>query len=267
MLYSITKSILSLLLGLAIEDGLIQSLDQPVSDFLPTFNDPDLKAVRIEHLLQMTSGLPYVERTINNPFGLHAHLTYTDDITGLLQTVEAGVPPGTRFVDKSVDYALLGRVLQVALKGESITAYLQRRLWFPLGAVYPATWSVDSVGKGVVKTWCCLAMTARDLARFGVLMQDRGQWQGRQLIPRDWVKASLSINTEEGSIANYQYGWWLMPGEPFAFRAEGILGQFLFVLPANRIVIVRLGKSLGNMDWSEWARWLTQIARLVGTVG
>ena len=266
MIYSITKSILSLLLGLALEDGLMSSVDQPVSDFIALFRKPILRDIRIKHLLQMTSGLPYVEYAINNPFGLHAHLTYTEDIAGLLQDIEAGDPPGIHFSYKSVDYAVLGQVLDKVLAGESISAYLQRKLWFPMGAVYPASWSIDSAEKGLEKTWCGLTMTARDLARFGLLLQNHGQWQGTQIIPRHWINASLSITTADGSLSNYQYGWWLMPGESFAFRAEGILGQFLYVNPEKRVVIVRFGTSLGGLNWAEWRGFLSRVADLFDVV-
>lgn len=109
-------------------------------------------------------------------------------------------------------------------------------------------------------------MTARDLARFGLLMQNRGQWQGLQLIPRTWMDATLSTDTKEGSIANYQYGWWLMPGDPVAIRAEGILGQFLYINPTHRIVVVRFGTSLGQLDWDGWKDFLTKMANLVATI-
>lgn len=262
MVFSITKSILSLLTGLAIEDGLVESLDQPVSDFLPQFEQGGLARIRLDHLLQMTSGLPYVERSINNPFGLHAHLSYTGDIAGLLEQVEAGTAPGENFSYKSVDYALLGLVLDRALGDETISDYFYRKLWHPVGTVSTGFWSVDSAAHGMEKTWCCLSMSARDLARFGQLMLNRGRWNGRQLVPADWLSRIDSAAGAAVPKTNYRYGWWHMPADSFALRAEGTMGQYLYINPESRTVIVRLGHGLGTMNAEQWRQLLTAVSKL-----
>ena len=262
MVFSITKSMLSLLVSLAIEDGLIESIDQPVSDFLPRFEQGGLARIRLVHLLQMTSGLPYVERSVNNPFGLHAHLSYTDDIAGLLEQVEAGAAPGENFSYKSVDYALLGLVLDRALGEETITDYFYRKLWHPVGAVSTGFWSVDSAEHGMEKTWCCLSMSARDLARFGQLMLNRGRWNGQQLVPADWLSRIDSAAGTAEPKTNYRYGWWRMPGDSFALRAEGTMGQYLYINPERRTVIVRLGHGLGTMNAEHWRQLLTAVSKL-----
>lgn len=266
MVYSVTKSIMSLLVGLAIEDGLIGSVDQHVSEYLPWFDKPGLSEIRIGHLLQMTSGLPYSESALNNPFGLHAHLTYTDDIPELLTGISTGVLPGEKFSYKSVDYALLGMVLDKALGGESITDYLARKLWIPLGAEHDGLWSLDSEQSGLEKTWCCLSMTARDLSRFGLLMQGKGTWRGEQLLPLHWIEISLVGTSEKGGYPYYRYGWWLMRGNTSAFRGEGILGQFLYIDPDTSVVIVRFGSGLGGHGWETWLEYLDNTARMIGEI-
>jgi CubicO group peptidase (beta-lactamase class C family) len=163
-------------------------------------------------------------------------------------------PPGEHFDYQSGSSQLLGWVLERALRKaddpRTITAYLNDKLWAPLGMEYPASWSIDREKDGIEKTFCCLNAPARDFAKLGSLYLHKGEWQGKQLVPKDWVAQSTRVDSANGSAWYYQYQWWL-PSREGDFVAEGILGQYIYVDPARGLVIVRLGTNEGKLDWSS----------------
>ena len=255
MLFSVSKSIVSLLVGTAIDDGLIASVDDPVTDYVPELADGGFHRVTLEDLLRMDSSMDYVED--DNPLGIHIPFNYTRDLRGAILDLQVRDEPDPGFRYKSGDNALLGLVLERALEGESLTDYLERRLWDPLGTASPGSWNVDHEG-GFERTWCCLAMTARDLARFGWLVAQNGEWAGEQLMPADWLDASLTPGFSEdrwpddydGSpLVNYGYQWWLL--DDGAALALGKAGQYLYVDRDDDIVIVRLGEDQGDVSWVD----------------
>ena len=168
MSFSISKSILSLLVGGALEDGYIRSLDQLVTDFIPELAKNGFDAVTLRHLLQMTSGVNYTE----NDFliGIHPRLYYSDRLEEEIIKLKTIEPPGARFVYKSGDAFLLSLALDRALGDQTITEYMQTRIWNPMGMEYEAIWSVDHEPGGLEKTGCCLTATARKFAKFGLLV-------------------------------------------------------------------------------------------------
>ena len=152
-----TKSVLSLLIGCAMEDGLMGSVDEPIARYLPELRGHRPEKVTLRHLLLSTSGLDYAEN--DNPFGIHAYMYYCERcIERQALAFRLAEEPGTRFVYKSGDNILLATALHRALRGETITAYLQRRVWNPLGMESGGIWSTDGEQE---KSWCCLAATSR----------------------------------------------------------------------------------------------------------
>lgn len=253
MVFSVTKSVLSLLIGAAIDDGLIGSEDDPVTTYLPELAGAGFDRVRLEDLLRMDSSVDYVES--DNPFGRHVEFNYTADLTADVLGLRVRGEPDPTFRYKSADYALLGLVLDRVLGERSVTAYLQERLWDPLGAEGAGTWSTDREG-GLERTWCCLAVTAGDLARLGQLVLDGGRWRGRRIVTERWIRSSLRPGFEprrwpaeyEGSpLANYGYGWWIT--REGARVALGKDGQYLYVDPGRETVLVRLGEGRGGHPW------------------
>lgn len=254
MLFSASKSILSLLIGAAIDDGHIASVDAPVTEYVPELADGGFDSVTIEDLLQMDSSMDYVEN--DNPLGIHVRFNYTTDLRSEILDLGIREERDSQFRYKSGDNALLGLILERALDGRTISGYLEERLWKPLGAVSPASWNVDSEG-GFERTWCCLAMTARDLARFGQLALDGGEWRGERLLAEEWLTRSFEPgftsdrwpdDFSDSVLRNYGYQWWLLEdGSPLAF---GKAGQYLFIDPHNRVVIVRLGEEQGDVSWA-----------------
>jgi CubicO group peptidase (beta-lactamase class C family) len=253
MVFSVSKSILSMLVGIAIQDGLIGSDTDPITEYVPEMSEGGLDAVSIRSLLTMDSSLAYVEG--DNPFGEHVEFNYTSDLSTATLGLRVRPEPDPVFRYKSGDYAVLGLMLDRVLGEQTISAYLQDRLREPLGSEDEAVWSTDHED-GLERTWCCLATSARDLARLGQLMVDDGVWEGTRLIPSEWVEASLTPVFEparwpaeygEGPLANYGLGWWQTIGGPWL--ALGKDGQYLYLDPEHDVVVVRQGESTGDFSW------------------
>ncbi len=245
--FSMAKSVTSLLIGIAIDEHLIQSVNEPITNYIPELKEKGFEKVTILHLLQMTSGIKFNESYVN-PFGDAASFYYGTDLRKLIRKMRLEVEPGTRFDYVSGNTQLLGLVLERALKTKTISAYLEEKLWQPLGMEFGASWSIDKKKNGLEKTFCCLNARARDFAKIGRLCLNQGNWNGKQIVSKDWIAQSTKVETIAGSVAYYQYQWWL-PSETGDFMAEGILGQFVYVNPAKKLIIVRLGKNEGKANW------------------
>jgi CubicO group peptidase (beta-lactamase class C family) len=241
--FSMAKSITSLLVGAALQDGRIKSLDEPVSDFLPEFAEGDKAKVKIIDLLTMSSGSNWDE-SYANPLSVTTELYYGSDVYKTATGVKMIHTPGTLHDYKSGDSQLLGLIVEKAT-GKSLSAYAAEKLWKPLEAEHAALWSTDRKG-GNEKAYCCFNSNARDFARIGQMMLDGGKWNGKTVIDSTWCAQSIKpcmIPDPEGKPCDYYgYQWWLMPGENGIFYARGILGQYIIVIPSNKTVIVRLGK-------------------------
>lgn len=250
--FSMAKSFLSILVGCAIADGYLKSVDQPVTDLVPELKEKGFASVTLKHLLQMTSGIDYAENDF--PLGLHARFYYTNRLEQEILNLRLRERPGTRFSYKSADAFLLTLALTRALGRKSITEYTQERLWNPLGMETEGAWSIDHAPDGLEKTGCCLAATARDFAKFGRLYLNKGLWDERRVVPEAWVTESTRIDTSGGSAWNYQRLWWLVAQNRPDFMATGHLGQFLYIDPSAGVIIVRLGKSMGGLSREEWTQ-------------
>ena len=245
--FSMAKSISSILIGCAIDDGLIQSVDEPITNYIPELKVRGFDKVTLKHLLQMTSGIRFNESYVN-PFGDAASFYYGRNLRKQIEQMELKSEPGVQFEYVSGNTQLLGLILERSLKGKTITHYLQEKLWTPLGMEYDASWSIDKKRNGLEKTFCCLNARARDFAKIGRLYKNKGNWNGKQIVSEKWVEESTKLDTTSGSVGFYQYQWWLpTPGEDF--MAEGILGQFVYVNPLKDLIIVRLGRSEGKAHW------------------
>jgi len=260
-IFSVSKSITSLLVGCALRDGYLAGVRQPVTDIVPELSQGGFDAVTLEHLLDMRSGMNY--REWDNPFGRHARWYYGTDLLPSILALRVKEEPGRRFEYRSGDTQLLGLVLQRALAPESITGYAERVLWRPLGAEGPAWWTVDRPD-GMEKTFCCLAVRPRDLARVGAMLAAGGAWRGEEIIPAAWLEASvgplLRGEAEVGDGVGYHYQWWSFSELPGGYMGSGHLGQYLIVVPDARLVVVRFGERGGGKLRSDTLR-VTQALR------
>lgn len=256
MAFSMSKSVVGLLVGCAIDDGLIGSVEDSVRLYIPELPTGELDQLKLRHLLQMTSGLDYVEA--DNPFGLHSQLYYCENCIEP-EALGFGLdePPGTQYIYKSGDNILLALALRRALPNETLTQYLERRIWKPMGMESDALWVTDGTWE---KSWCGLTATARDYAKIGMLCLNGGMWRGERIVSEEWIKRFAGADTSEGASWEYQYSWW----HPFDDRPHimmaGHLGQYVYVNPETRTVVVRLGTSVGGHNFEEWQEFLEGVS-------
>ena len=238
--FSMAKSITSALLGKAIDDGFIKSLDQPVADFYPQYTNTGLT---VGDLSSMASGLDWDE-SYSNPFGMTARAYYDSDLAESILKLKVVETPGKEYKYLSGNTQLLAMVIQKAIKTQ-LADYLEKSFWQPMGFENPAIWQVDDDEHRLVKAYCCLGSNARDFARFGKLYKDFGKWNGQQILDSAFVAKSITPRFAESP--EYGYGFWLsdfLEKEIFAMR--GILGQYVIVIPEDDLIIVRLGHQRGN---------------------
>jgi CubicO group peptidase (beta-lactamase class C family) len=240
--FSIAKTYCGALLGCAIKDGFIKSLDEPVSKFIPEFNEGEKSKITLRNLTSMTSGIDFNESYIN-PFAYPAEGYYGSDLGRA--SIHQGVceNPGKIFKYLSGNSALLGLCITKAV-GKPLSTYLGERLWRDLECMQPAWWSLDRED-GQEKGFCCLNSNAPDFARLGMLYLNQGNWKGKQVLDSDYVKQSIrpfECCEEDGSAnCTYGYNWWLTRyKDENIFYARGILGQYLICIPSKKMVIVKL---------------------------
>ncbi len=236
--FSVAKSIIGILVGIAIDEGKITSENDPVGKYVPQFNEGDLKKIKIIDVLKMASGLNFKE-SYSTPFNQTTDAYYGKDLRKLIYSLKLETEPGTEFYYRSGDTQLLEFVLKAAT-GKSVSEYASEKLWSKIGAEKPAHWSLDKEG-GDEKAYCCFYSNARDFARIGKLYLQNGRWDSTQVVSEAWVKKSITPHRlPENGIPTDQYGlqWWVY-GDIFYCR--GILGQYIIVDPKNNMIIVRLG--------------------------
>ena len=254
--FSMAKSVTSILIGCAIDEGLIKTIEEPITNYIPELEKNGFGEVTIKHVLQMTSALDFSESYFN-PFGEAASFYYGRNLKREIAKLKLKGLPGQTFEYVSGNTQLLGLVLERALKGKTVTQYFQEKLWTPLEMEYDASWSIDRKNEGTEKTFCCINARARDFAKIGRLYLNKGNWNGKQIVSKEWVEESTKVDNSDGSVNEYQYQWWL-PSTTGDFMAEGILGQYVYVDPSRNIVIVRMGKNHGNINWSDFFRLLAE---------
>ncbi len=178
--FSMAKSYVSGLMFKAIEEGYIKSLDQPVSDFLPTFNSGLAAKMTVGDLSSMASGTTWDEKYYS-PLSIVTRAYFDDDLEKVMLGLKVEEEPGNAFKYSSGDTQMLAMVIEKAT-GKKIYKYLEESFWKPLGCENETLWQVDSEGHDLVKAYCCIASNAKDFARFGKLYKDHGKWNGKQII-------------------------------------------------------------------------------------
>lgn len=241
--FSTAKSVVSLLIAIAVEDGFIPSIDEPVASYLSEFNNKDMNGITIRHLLTMSSGLAWSESGAN-PFSDNAEAYYGSDLRRLVFSKKPIRKAGEVFEYTSMSTQILAYVLEAATK-KPMEDYFQERLWRRIGSESDAFWSKDTE-EGDLKAYCCMYLTTRDYARLGQLILNDGKYKNEQIIPKwymdeAFVPAKLKTLKDE---PNQRYGlhWWVAPGDGDTLRyARGINGQYVMVVPSKNLVVVRTG--------------------------
>jgi len=242
--FSAAKTVIALLIGIAIEDGAINSLDDAVGDYIPEFKEGDLANITVRHLLTMSSGLDWTESG-KNPLSNNAESYYGTDLYGLVTQQKVIKKPGKDFIYQSGNSQLLGFIIQKAT-GKNVSDYCSEKIWSKIEADANAFWSLDKEN-GDEKSFCCLYATARDFGRIGKLIMRRGKWGNEQIIPEWYIKEMFTLPKNMGSeegVENHQYGLhiWLYEGYKTPVQyCRGIKGQYMICIPDEDLVIVRLG--------------------------
>ncbi|SMC81593.1 serine hydrolase domain-containing protein [Moheibacter sediminis] len=241
--FSMAKSVITMLLGKAIEQGYIKSLDQPITDFLPEFKDDEFgKLCTVGDLSAMTSGYDWLE-DYYLPLNPSAKAYYGDQIEKQMLSRKFIQKPGGDFNYLSGDTQLLAIVLQRATK-RSASQYLQEEFWQPMGMEEDAYWSKDRKD-GMEKAFCCLNSNVRDFGKLGQLLLQNGKWNGKQILDSAFVQKMITPNYKafkKGQPASYGYSIWTdYEHQPNFYGLMGHLGQRVIVVPSENLIIVRLG--------------------------
>ncbi|MGD8586443.1 MAG: serine hydrolase [Chloroflexota bacterium] len=272
--FSAAKSYVTTLVGIAVAEGYINSVDDPITDYLPELAERNARFnnITIRHLMMMASGLDYQEMRwalFNGDDPLTTY--YPDQRKAALEYTKIVDPPGEYFQYNKYHPQLLGLILERST-GMSVTDYMQQKLWAPIGAEFDGAWSLDSEGSGFEKMEAGLNARAIDFAKLGRLYLHDGAWNGTQVIPAEWVAEATQVDPalqraeyypdDMGqTIFNdlngyYKYMWYgfFRGRDGYDFAAEGDHGQFIYVSPAKNLIVVRNGLEYGQ-DWN-WANWI-----------
>jgi CubicO group peptidase (beta-lactamase class C family) len=275
---SMAKTITAMLLGIAVAEGAIKSIDDRVAAYVPELADSEYGKTPIRALLHMSSGVAFSEsyngqddiaKLAGDIFG-PAGKAATTSVTQFNQRV---APAGTVWHYAGIETEILGLVLRAATH-EPVADYLRDKIWQQIGTEADASWSIDKHGQEA--TFCCFNAVLRDYARLGRLLAHDGAWEGRQVIPRQWVIDATTLRPEEGYLAPgkatrfYGYGFqvWLLPGTARRFVLLGIHGQMIFVDPASKLVMVQTAVRQNPVDVASGAEanalWSAVMEQFVG---
>jgi len=266
--WSMAKTVTSMLVGIAIAEGRIRSVDDPAAAYVPGLVGTEYGRTSLRDLLQMSSGVRFVENysgrddvaqlardtfLLRGPGGVEAVTRFND----------RAVPAGTKFSYASVETQVLGLVLRNAV-GRPVAEYLSEKIWRPIGAEADATWLVDQAGQEA--TYCCMNAVLRDYARLGLLLAHDGNWRGRRIVPTAWIREATTVRPEQGHLKpgvatpflGYGYQTWILPGDRRMFLLSGVRGQAILIDPASRLVLVHTAVRKQPAGGSPELRYLWQ---------
>jgi CubicO group peptidase (beta-lactamase class C family) len=246
--FSVAKSFTSTLVGAAIRDGYIRSLDDKVTEYIQDLKGSPYDDVTVAQLLTMTSGVKWNE-DYSDPksdvalFNNHKAAPGMDATVSYMRTLPREAPAGSKWVYKTGETNLIG-VLVSQATGRPLSAYLSEKIWKPFGMEQQATWLLGSTGSEI--SGCCMQAATRDFARFGLFMLGGGVAGGKPVLPNGWIAAATSKQAETGRGEDgfdYGYQWWTLDNG--AYAARGIFGQGIFIDPKRKLVIA------SNANWPK----------------
>jgi len=261
--FSVTKSFVSALVGIALDEGLIDNIEDPITKYLPDFNGTGYEGVRIKDILQMSSGVDFNEdyadpKSDINRFGRAT--ARGSSFRDFAKSLERGREPGTYHHYVSIDTQVLGFLL-AEVTGMPLKEYLYKKIWNKIGMEDDAFFIVDN--NGVEMALGGLNATLRDYAKFGELYLNRGKWNGEQVVPASWVDAShttdgphLKPGESELSSSPWGYGlqWWV-PGFPDTdYTASGVYNQYIYIDPLTNVVIAKTSSNHRYTSEKEYSK-------------
>lgn len=251
--FSIAKPFISTLIGIAIDEGNIKSIDDKITDYLPEFRDRPLwNQISIRDLLHHTSGIKFTKADNINFF-------WSTDLRKQISHLTLEYSKVKRFNYSSANTLLLGIILEKTT-GSSVSQYLEKKLWKPLGTEAPLYWSLDrNDSLALEKTFCCLQGRTLDFAKFARLYLNGGKWNDQQIVSKNWVDYSTHSDPANGNRHFYNNNWGIGPLNYGSFYAQGLYGQFLYVYPKKNVIIVRFGDAGLNYHPNYWLNIFLQI--------
>ena len=274
--FSMAKTVTAMLVGIAIAEGRIRSVDDPAAAYVPALADTEYGGTSLRHLLQMSSGVRFTESYSGQD---DVARLFAETVTQVGEGGAAAVKPynerlrrsGTRFAYASVETQVLGLVLRGAV-GRPVADYLQEKIWEPMGAEADATWIID--GSGQEATYCCLNAVLRDYARLGLLLAHDGRIGDRAVIPEAWLRTATTVAPDDWHLKPYAatryfgYGYqtWIFPGDRRMFALLGLHGQAIYVDPSSRLVMVEtaVNKDTSASRAESVALWQAIVKQLGG---
>ena len=246
--FSAAKSIISLLIGIALDEGKIKSLEEPVSNYVPHFKTNGLEKIRIKDLLTMSSGTNYNEAD-KGYFSLNAYGYYGDDEEYMVGKMERKEEPGVYWQYRSGDTQVLGLIVEKVFNN-SISELVSERFMKPMGAEADALWLLDG-SKKHEKAFCCFNAVARDYARFGQLVLNKGKWNDKQIVSEKYINEATTPASylkdryeDDHPVDFYGYQYWMVNHSGVhAIAQNGLFGQYVYIIPEKNAVVVRLGES------------------------
>jgi CubicO group peptidase (beta-lactamase class C family) len=271
---SMAKSFTSALIGIAIDDGYIESEDDAITKYIPELKDKDIRfeSIKIKDLLSMNSGIKYSEGPMF--FGDDAFTYYSEDLRKLALNIKYESSPGNEFLYNNYNPLLLGMILERST-GRSVSDYLNDKIWKDIGTEYSGSWSLDDKD-GFEKMESGINARSIDFAKFGRLFLHKGAFDGKQVISTKWIDKSIKVHDRDSKYYQsltdwnvdldktfYGYMWWgyKRNNAENDFYARGKYGQYIYVSPSTNTIIVRNGIDAGEVDF--WPEILYQITNLL----
>ena len=245
MSWSMAKSITSMMVGVALAEGRIHDLDDPIVTYLPELKSGGYKSATIRQVLEMRSGVDYEERYDFDHPGVAAQnhetslVENTTRFADAARTISSKAAPGSLFEYKTLDTAVLGWLIE-RVAGMNAASYFSSRIWEPIGAQADGFFIMDGPpGIGREFTGAGFNATLRDYGRLGQMILNGGVGNGRRILPEAWVRDATRPSTDNGVRGGYGYQWWTVANS-HAFYALGLQGQYIYVDPDTQTVIVKL---------------------------
>ncbi len=241
--FSMAKSIVSTLVGIAISEGKIQNTREPFCKYFPEIDCEKFGNVTIEHLLQHTSGIKY-----NGLIKLY----YGKNLAKKVLPKGFNDEPGTRFYYDNANSQILGMLIEKVYQ-KPVYEVWEEKVWSKIGTEQPIHWAVDSKKTQQAKTFCCVDATARDFAKLGRVWMNDGKYNDLQIVPKFWLDTIRTPRISEGAAINYKYHFWRAPSAYNCFTAAGMYGQLIFMCPEKDLMFIRLGEKTNlQMDDKFW---------------
>ncbi len=241
--FSVAKSVTSTLVGAAIQDGFIKSLDDPVTSYIPELKGGGYEGVTVRQLITMTSGVKWNEDYTSldsdvAKVGLSVIEPGVNPVVSYMRRLPRDVPPGSKFHYSTGETDLVGILVSNAV-GKPLSQYLSEKIWAPFGMEQDAIWIEDVAGHE--RGGCCMSMTLRDYGRIGMFILGGGKAGGKQVVPEGWTadatRSHILVSPAHPEYGGYGYFWWINPAVG-SYEAQGIFGQSITTFPEDRLIIV-----------------------------